>query len=256
MKKLLIALLVIGAVIACIVYFNSRNRDINLDTVFDEKPPEIAGHTTNAATQTPAQSTDTVKDVVPNTPSTDNGTEKAPNPPTADEAADETNDTADSEKEITEPGYEHTDAEKQKIIGRYIDAEEFYYSMLYQQFDLDSYDVIIRENDDGYNTEYHRVLYYDVNSKSELLDHYRMYFTKEFAAKLDTSSYIEENGKLYCAEVSNTSQSKGTKYTYVVESTDKNNAVVIKKPTNGGADQRMNAVNIGGEWYFSSVAIK
>lgn len=285
MKKLIIALLIICAVIAGIIYLNDRNRDIDLDAIFDEKPSDISGQSGNTTLQLPDKSNDTAKEnavpVVSDEASNENTEKKPENNDSIPGNANDTEDTTQNDKknevqapenttatddkkddvasagnDAQTPEYEHTAAEKQKIIGRYIAAEEFYYSMLYQQFDLDSYDVIVRKNADGYNTEYHRVLYYDVNSVQELKEHYLDYFTEDFVSRLDMSPYIEENDKLYCAQVSNASSSGGAKYTYVVESIDKDNAVVVRTLTNGSGKQKINAVNLGGVWYFTSVAIK
>lgn len=165
--------------------------------------------------------------------------------------------TADiSENKQPEEKFEHSDNEKQKIIGRYLEAEDFYYTMLYQRYDLDGYDVIKRANNDGYETEYHRVLYYDVNSIADLKKHYLQYFTNDFVAAIDFGAYVEADGKLYCAITDSSSGNSGTKYTYTAESIDITNAYVVRTDTHGKGSTKIKAVNNGGSWYFTSVAIK
>jgi len=164
--------------------------------------------------------------------------------------ADENGDTTK-----TEDPYSHSDIEKSTIINRYIEAEELYYDILYQQFELDGLDIVERKNSDGYTNVYHRVNYYGVNSIEELKDHYRAYFTEDFVAKLDLGSYIEENGKLYCAQTENAATESGYKYLYTVESINENNAYIIRQHTDGAVTQRIPAIKLNGEWYFGSVAI-
>ena len=147
------------------------------------------------------------------------------------------------------------EVEAQTIVSRYIEAEDFYYTMLYQKYDLDSYDVITRENSDGYDTQYHRVLYYDINSVDELKNYYSLYFTPDFVSSIDTGSYIEDGGKLYCTQNESSVPQAGAKYIYSVESVDESTCNVVRKLSNGTATQKIKAVKYDGIWYFSSVAI-
>lgn len=149
-----------------------------------------------------------------------------------------------------------SDAEAQTIISRYIEAEDFYYTMLFQQYELDGYDVITKKNSNGYPTEYHRVLYYNVNSLGELKKIYREYFTSEFVSDINFGSYIEENGKLYCAEMQSSVEHNGLKYVYSVEGVDENRVCLIKKHTNGTSVQKIYAIKSGGVWYFDGVAVR
>lgn len=151
--------------------------------------------------------------------------------------------------------FSHSEEELQNIKSRYIEAEDFYYTMLYQQYDLDSYDTIEKKNSDGYSNEYHRVLYYDVNSLADLKGYYQEYFTGAFISSLDFTSYVEENDKLYCAQTENSQSSVGAKHIYTVESIDENNAYIIRTNADGTGMQKIKAVKSGENWYFGGVAI-
>lgn len=222
----------------------------DMSALFDKKPSEITGETENS-TNTPMP-VDTSNDTPP--AGTDN---ENPENSTDSENDDNGSESHDNTGEQTQqlPEYKHSEAEVSTIINRYIEAEDFYYTLLYQRYDLDGYDIILRNNSDGYNTEYHRVLYYDVNSKSELQDYYRRYFTESFVSKVDFNSYIEENGKLYCAQTENAAGQQGAKYLYTVESVDPDTAYVIRSRTDGTAMQKVSAEKIGEIWYFGGVAI-
>ncbi len=169
-----------------------------------------------------------------------------------DSSSDEKTDV-DGEKDLK---FSVSETEAQAIISRYIEAEEFYYTMLFQQYELDGYDVIIENNSNGYLTEYHRVLYYNVNSLEELKKIYGGYFTGGFVSDVDFSSYIEENGKLYCAETQSSTDKNGFKYAYSVESVDENKVCLIKKHTDGTSVQKIYAEKSGGVWYFDGVAVR
>ena len=208
----------------------------DMSALFDNKPSEITGDTQNDTT-TSAPS-DTATDTQP-----------------AGESTDGTPDADSTEQPPQPTEYKHSQAEIGTIINRYIEAENFYYTMLYQRYDLDGYDIITKENPDGYNTQYHRVLYYDINSTAELKDCYRRYFTEDFVARVDFNSYIEENGKLYCAQTENSAGQQGVKYLYTVESISENTANIIRTRTDGTSMQKVGAEKIGGEWYFGGVAI-
>ncbi len=267
MKKLLFIVLIIAAIASAIYLFGSKDKaPTDLSEIFDDKPDNIVAETitvpdniqntaTSPSTEDEAANTETVDQENQET-SNENADTEASSDNTDSETDNTSEENNESSEKSEEAQFSHSESEKQIIAGRYIEAEDFYYTMLYQQFDLDSYDVIVRKNDDGYNTEYHRVLYFDVNSKSELRDCYREYFTDDFVSKLDLGSYIEENGKLYCAENVNASLAKGTKYTYLVEGTDAENATIVRTHTDGSGMQKVKAVKKNGKWYFTSVAIK
>lgn len=190
-----------------------------------------------------------------NTNQTENS-EVVDNSEASQEKTEEQTASVPPENDQPEEKFTHSDNEKQKIIGRYIEAEDFYYTILYQRYDLDGYDVIKRKNADGYETEYHRVLYYNVNSIADLKKHYLEYFTSDFVAGIDFSAYVEANGKLYCAVTGNSSGNPGAKYTYTAESVDITNAYVVRTDSHGNGSTKIKAVNNGGNWYFSSVAIR
>ena len=179
------------------------------------------------------------------------------NPEEAEETNGETTENSEDKKEETPvqstPVLDET--ELQTIKSRYIEAEDFYYTMLYQQYDLDSYDVIEKTNSDGYSSEYHRVLYYNVNSLDELKNCYGEYFTQSFISGLDFNSYVEENGKLYCAETDNSHINTGVKHIYSVEVIDQNNVFIVRTNSDGSSLQKIKAVKSGGIWYFGGVAI-
>lgn len=171
------------------------------------------------------------------------------------------NDDSSSEEKIDVDGEKDlkisvSEAEAQTVISRYIEAEDFYYTMLLQQYELDGYDVITKNNSNGYPTEYHRVLYYNVNSLGELKKIYGEYFTGGFVSEIDFGSYIEENGKLYCAEMQSAIEHNSSKYVYSVEGVDENRVCLIKKHTNGTSVQKIYAEKSGGVWYFDGVAVR
>ena len=251
MKKLLIVLLLICTAATVIFLIKSRNGIENLSAIFDPTPPEVSGKALNGENSQAAQSskTQTPEASDKNIEQTSSETQT---PSGQENTSDEKEDNVpDDSAEKNEAPFSHSEAEKQTIINRYIEAQDFYYSMLYQQFDLDSYDVIVRKNADGYDTEYHRVLYYNVNSKADLTARYREYFTEAFVGSVDFSSYIEENEKLYCAET-RSNVSGNTAHGHTVESIDENNAYIIA----AGTSQKIKAVKSDGKWYFASVAIK
>ncbi len=259
MKKLLFVILLIAAIAALIYLYDGKNKSAqDISTLFDEKSGDNMGA---VETIQPGQNIKPVdnpeQSQTPEQEQTNASETEKDNALTEEESNETVSDAEQAaqmqENEVT---FTHTDLEKQKIVGKYIEAEDFYYSMLYQQYDLDSYDVITRKNSDGYDTKYHRVLYYDVNSVADLKEHYLNYFTNDFVSRIDFSFYIEENGKLYCTIMGSSREGTGTKYTYSVESIDSSNAYVVRANTNGSGSTKIKAENIGGSWYFSSVAIK
>ncbi len=218
MKKVLAFLLIVALCIGA-VYFFTRNTDNEkkLGELFDDKKTD---------TQIPVGSNNNSDDEKAQTPEED-------------------------EKE----DYVFPETEKQKLISKYIEAENFYYDMLCQNFELDNMDVITYE-DNGYSTDYHRVLLVDVNSIAELKALYLGYFTNSFVESLDLSAYREENGKLYCAETATTANNDYAKYTCTAESADGKSAALTRKLTDGSSSQKITAQNSGGEWFFDGVAIR
>ena len=191
-----------------------------------------------------------------NTGNSTGNTEKTEEPINADDEGTEVENSAEKPEntENTESFILDED-EVQAIVSRYIEAEDFYYTSLYQKYDLDSYDVITKKNSDGYDTQYHRVLYYDINSVDELKNYYSLYFTPDFVWSIDTSSYIEDGGKLYCTQNESSVSKAGAKYIYSVENVDDSTCYVVRKLSSGATSQKMQAVKYDGIWYFCSVAI-
>lgn len=161
---------------------------------------------------------------------------------------------ADSTHYISVVEFSHSEKEKNEILSRYSEAEDFYYDILNQNFELDNMDVVTAVSD-GYSTDYHRVILEDVNSLSELRSLYGRYFTADFIVSLDLSAYKEADGKLYCAATS-ASAGKNKGYTAKVESTSEDKAIVVRKDTQSGGVQRINAVKQGDAWYFGGVAMR
>ena len=278
MKKLLLILLLVFGIAALAWFFFLRNTDAPT-LAFDTKPENsdtIILDPQNGSTATeqplikddntaPAKDTDDANQsgtTAPETPpvkedekpSEDTTAEENPDHETQEPEKTENDPTEENPEENTEEIFHHSESEKQKIIGRYIEAEDFYYNMLHQNYDLDGYDVITRKNSDGYETEYHRVLYYDVNSLADLKKYYLEYFTKDFVDRIDFSAYVEADDKLYCAMTGHSA--KNSKYTYSVESKDITNAYIVRTDPHGNGSTKIAAVNNGGNWYFSSVAIR
>lgn len=244
MKKFLFVVLVVCAVLFIFAY--NKTKPKNLSDLFDEKNEihnvnntknnQLVNNTEDSqSTKEASSSGDENADVEDNLKNTENS-----------EGTDGT--------ESTEP-FALDEDEVQAIVSRYIEAEDFYYTILYQKYDLDSYDVITAENSDGYDTQYHRVLYYDINSVDELKNYYNLYFTSDFVAGIDTSSYIEDSGKLYCTQNESSDPKEGAKYIYSVENVDEGVCYVVRKLSNGTASQKIKAVKHDGIWYFTSVAI-
>lgn len=224
------------------IFAYNKTKPKNLSDLFDERNET---QTENNNNNTPVNNTEDAKN-----------TEEPLN--VSDENTDIENNSGNAENtENTENTEAFTldEDEMQAIVSRYIEAEDFYYTILYQKYDLDSYDVITAENSDGYDTQYHRVLYYDINSVDELKNYYNLYFTSDFVAGIDTSSYIEDSGKLYCTQNESSDPKEGAKYIYSVENVDEGVCYVVRKLSNGTASQKIKAVKHDGIWYFTSVAI-
>ena len=215
----------------------------------DVKPPEENRNETPENDSTSGENKENTGSDVPQGDNADPGITAG-----TSQKTDTSEDTQSSVTPVPEK-FTLSDAEIQNIKSRYIEAEDFYYTMLYQHYDLDSYDVIEKKNSDGYSNEYRRVLYYDVNSLADLKSVYGDYFTADFVSKIDFNSYIEENGKLYCTETENSASSSGTKHIYTIESIDENNAYIVRTLADGSSMQKIKAVKNGGVWYFGGVAI-
>ncbi|MBR5308074.1 MAG: hypothetical protein IKU43_04835 [Clostridia bacterium] len=253
MKKILLTALVLLVSVSLFACHTKKGSN-DMSELFDEKP------TNGQVTEAPNNNGKAEE-----SPSTSDISSEADKESTeADKAEDKTEEEENSEAESEEKKEEAenpptpftlSDSELQTIKSRYIEAEDFYYTMLYQHLELDSYDVIVRKNSDGYDTEYHRLLYYNVNSLADLKRYYGEYFTQGFVNGLDFSLYAEENGKLYCAETENAPAASGVKYIYSVEGIDAENAYIVKSRTDGSSPQKIKCVKLGGVWYFSGVAI-
>lgn len=262
MKKLL-GFLVLVCLIVCIIYFgNGKEKDVS--ELFDDKPVSLTDSGNGKKEETAVSGADNGENTSEESKKTPVNTqeEQKEQADNTDDVGEKTELPAKSEETVGQEQknqetavFEHSTGEKEKIVGRYIEAEDFYYSMLYQQYDLDSYDVITVKNSGGYETEYHRVLYYDVNSKEDLKNCYRAYFTEDFVSKLDLGSYIEDSGKLYCAQTENAS-APTTKFAYSAESIDETSAYVVRSGISGAGSVKIKAVKKGDSWYFSSVAIR
>ena len=260
LKRIILSILALLTVISLLACHKEKK---DMSELFDEAPnqdTQITEQTQNGESN--ITSNDPVLPSENNSEKEEAKTEEVTEPSKEEEKTEDTTDKSESEKEEdasesteSHPTFKHSEAEIQTIKSRYIEAEDFYYTILNQHFELDSYDVIVRKNSDGYNTEYHRVIYYDVNSLYELKSYYGEYFTDEFVKSLDFDSYAEENGKLYCAQTENAISSSGVKYIYSVESIDESHANIIRTRTDGSSPQKIRCEKIGGIWYFGNVAI-
>lgn len=153
-----------------------------------------------------------------------------------------------------EPPFDHTLYEKSVIVSRYREAEDFYYDMLLQNFELDNMDTVkITEN--GYETVFRRVILEDINSLDELKALYRLYFTAGFVGRCDFSAYREANGKLYCCATASTVADALEDGKCTVNDYDGKGATITVSFSSGSA-QKISAVRVGEVWYFDGVAIK
>lgn len=143
------------------------------------------------------------------------------------------------------------ESECQLIVSQYRVAEDFYYDMQNQNFELDNMDTVTFV-DNGYETVYHRVIISGINSIAGLKAAYGFYFTDDFVNSLDFSAYREENEKLYCAQL--TGSISDAEYSCTVETIDENNALLIRKQ--GSGIQKIPAVKSGDTWLFGAVAIR
>ncbi len=226
MKKLLTLTLCILIALLAVSCTNKEENQKKLDELFDENPQnQVSDNTENG-------NEENLPDAVP-------------------DAEKEEGKQDESKEDQEEIKYVIQEAEQQLIINRYTEAESFYYDMQNQNFELDNMDVITHEAD-GYEMTYHRVLLTDINSLSELKSTYLSYFTSAFVEAADFSAYREENGKLYCAEL--TGSISDAEYSCSVETVDEKNAVVVRKQ--GTSIQRIPAVKSGDTWFFGAVAIR
>lgn len=223
----------IFTIILCVLFallaLSCKNDDENskkLDELFDEK------------TDNPAYSSGDKQDSTSTDIKEDEDKES--------EKSDETE--SDKKEEIK---YVIPEEEQQVIINQYCVAEDFYYDMQNQNFELDNMDTVTFV-DNGYETVFRRVIISGINSIADLKVAYGFYFTDDFVSSLDFSAYREENEKLYCAEL--TGSISGAEYTCTVETIDKNNALLIRKQ--GTSVQRIPAVKNGDAWLFGAVAIR
>lgn len=199
-----------------------------LEKLFDDKTQNPA-YSNNSGDKQNTVSTDTKED--------------------SSKESEKSDETKNEKKE--EEKYVIPESECQLIISQYGVAEDFYYDMQNQNFELDNMDTVTFV-DNGYETVYHRVIIDGINSIAELKAAYGIYFTDNFVSSLDFSAYREENEKLYCAQL--TGSVSGAEYSCTVETVDKNNALLIRKQ--GSGVQRIPAVKSGDTWLFGAVAIR
>ncbi len=118
---------------------------------------------------------------------------------------DDENEKEEKDKDSTDTGKAGVSsplpaAETDRIAKAYTEAEGFYYDILRQNFELDNMDTLSVVGEDGYENEYCRMIYGEVNSVEDLLDLYRRCFTDDFVDGIATEgTYLEKDGKLYCA---------------------------------------------------------
>lgn len=226
MKKLCAFILCIIIALCAVSCRDSDENSKKLEELFDDK------------TKNPAYSSGDSQDSTSTDIKGNDGKESEKNDETKNEKKEEEN-------------YIIPEAECQLIISQYSVAEDFYYDMQNQNFELDNMDTVTFE-DNGYETVYHRVIISGINSIAGLKAAYGFYFTDDFVSSLDFSAYREENEKLYCAQLAGSVSD--TEYSCIVETVDKNNAVVVRKQ--GSGVQRIPAVKSGDTWLFGAVAIR